>query len=66
MLQLFGETRAGRPYSYTAQDATTSGRLAVYGTVGNNGNELLYVPDRRQRPDRQLRQPGDAEPRSMR
>ncbi len=44
VIQLFGETRAGRPYSFTAQDATTSGRLAVYGTVGNNGNQLLYVP----------------------
>ncbi|OYY89892.1 MAG: TonB-dependent receptor [Sphingomonas sp. 28-66-16] len=43
IIQLFGETRAGRHYSFTAQD-TTSGRSAVFGTTGNNNRYLLYVP----------------------
>ena len=43
IIQLFGETRAGRPYSFTAQD-TTAGRSAVFGTLGNNNHYLLYVP----------------------
>jgi len=43
IIQLFGETRAGRPYSFTAQD-TTSGRSAVFGTLGNTDHYLLYVP----------------------
>ncbi|TCP34286.1 TonB-dependent receptor [Sphingomonas sp. BK235] len=48
--QLFGETRAGRPFSYTMQSAG-SGRSAVFGTVGGqnlgtNSDQryLLYVP----------------------
>lgn len=40
---LFGEYRSGRPYSLTMLD-NTSGRGAVFGTVGNLGNMLLYVP----------------------
>ncbi|PKB19455.1 carboxypeptidase family protein [Novosphingobium kunmingense] len=40
---LFGELRSGRPYSVTMLDRS-SGRGAVYGTVGNLGNMLLYVP----------------------
>jgi len=40
---LFGELRSGRPYSLTMLD-NTNGRGAVYGTVGNLGNVLLYVP----------------------
>lgn len=43
VFQLFGETRAGRPFSYTMQD-NTSGRSSVFGTVGNNDRYLLYVP----------------------
>lgn len=43
VIQLFGETRAGRHYSFTAQD-TTPGRSAVFGTLGNNNHYLLYVP----------------------
>ena len=43
VIQLFGETRAGRPFSYTMQD-TTPGRSAVFGTTGNNDRYLLYVP----------------------
>lgn len=40
---LFGELRSGRPYSVTMLDRS-SGRGAVFGTVGNLGNMLLYVP----------------------
>lgn len=40
---LFGELRSGRPYSLTMLD-NTNGRGAVFGTVGNLGNMLLYVP----------------------
>lgn len=43
VIQLFGETRAGRPYSFTMQDSTP-GRSAVFGTLGNNDHYLLYVP----------------------
>ena len=43
VIQLFGETRAGRPYSFTMQDQTP-GRSAVFGTLGNNDHYLLYVP----------------------
>ncbi|MET0268889.1 MAG: carboxypeptidase regulatory-like domain-containing protein [Sphingomonas sp.] len=40
---LFGETRIGRPYSYTMQDNSTS-RSSVFGTNGSNSRYLLYVP----------------------
>lgn len=43
VIQLFGETRAGRPFSYTMQD-NNGGRSPVFGTVGNNDRYLLYVP----------------------
>ncbi len=42
-VSLFGELRSGRPYSLTMLD-NTNGRGAVFGTVGNLGNVLLYVP----------------------
>ena len=42
-LSLFGETRIGRPYSYTMQD-TASGRSPIFGNVGALGRYLLYVP----------------------
>ncbi len=42
-ISLFGEYRSGRPYSITGLDNST-GRLATYGTVGNGGRVLLYVP----------------------
>jgi outer membrane receptor for ferrienterochelin and colicin len=42
-LGLFGENRSGRPYSLTMLD-NTGGRGATFGTVGNLGNMLLYVP----------------------
>lgn len=40
---LFGETRIGRPYSYTMQD-TSQNRSAIFGTTGSNSRYLLYVP----------------------
>ena len=40
---LFGEYRSGRPYSLTMFDRA-SGRLPVFGTVGNGSRHLLYVP----------------------
>lgn len=46
VIQLFGETRAGRPYSYTMRD-TAANRTGVFGTVltgGTTNTNLLYVP----------------------
>ncbi|MDZ7896271.1 MAG: hypothetical protein U5M50_15710 [Sphingobium sp.] len=40
---LFGETRIGRPYSYTMQDLS-SARSSVFGTIGSASRYLLYVP----------------------
>lgn len=40
---LFGETRIGRPYSYTMQELS-SARSPVFGTAGNSSRYLLYVP----------------------
>lgn len=40
---LFGETRIGRPYSYTFQDRS-SGRSAIFGTTGSLTRYLIYVP----------------------
>lgn len=44
-IQLFGETRAGRPYSYTMLDSNTV-RSPVFGTslTSSVGTNLLYVP----------------------
>ncbi len=42
-LALFGETRIGRPYSYTFQD-TSSGRSTIFGTTGSGTRYLMYVP----------------------
>ena len=42
-IALFGESRIGRPYSYTFQD-NASARSAVFGTIGSNSRYLLYVP----------------------
>lgn len=41
-LALFGETRIGRPYSYTFRD--TASRSSVFGTIGSGTRYLLYVP----------------------
>ncbi|KQT31776.1 TonB-dependent receptor [Sphingomonas sp. Leaf412] len=43
VMQLFGETRAGRPYSYTMRN-NVQGRSPVFGTISNNDRYLLYVP----------------------
>ena len=45
-IQLFGETRAGRAYSYTFFDNSNNVRSPVFGTIltGNNSTNLLYVP----------------------
>ena len=43
IIQLFGETRSGRRYSYTMRDNVTT-RSSVFGTVLNQSNHLLYVP----------------------
>jgi len=40
---LFAEYRSGRPYSAVTFDPS-GGRLAVTGTTGNAGRNLLYVP----------------------
>jgi hypothetical protein len=42
-LALFGETRIGRPFSYTFQD-TSAGRSAIFGTTGSSARYLIYVP----------------------
>jgi hypothetical protein len=39
---LFGETRIGRPYSYTFRDTGT--RSSVFGTIGTGTRYLMYVP----------------------
>lgn len=42
-ISLFGEFRSGRPYSITMLE-NTGGRGNAFGTVGNLGKMLLYVP----------------------
>jgi hypothetical protein len=42
-LSLFGELRSGRPYSLVMLENNTN-RGTVFGTVGNLGSMLLYVP----------------------
>ena len=42
-VSLFGEYRSGRPYSVTMLE-NTGGRGSAFGTVGNLGKQLLYVP----------------------
>lgn len=44
VVQLFGETRAGRRYSFTMADTVSGSRSPVFGTIGNNNAYLLYVP----------------------
>ena len=39
---LFGETRIGRPYSFTFRD--TAARSSVFGTIGAGTRYLMYVP----------------------
>lgn len=42
-ISLFGEIRSGRPYSLTMLE-NTGGRGNAFGTIGNLGKMLLYVP----------------------
>ena len=44
IFQLFGETQAGRPYSFTMEDAGSATRSAVFGVTGRDDRFLLYVP----------------------
>ncbi|ONF96325.1 TonB-dependent receptor [Sphingomonas jeddahensis] len=44
IVQLFGETQAGRPYSYTMEDFGSTQRSAVFGLTGRDDRHLLYVP----------------------
>jgi outer membrane receptor for ferrienterochelin and colicin len=44
IIQLFGETSAGRPYSYTMADAGSGQRSTVFGLTGRDDRYLLYVP----------------------
>ncbi|HEX8444140.1 MAG TPA: TonB-dependent receptor [Allosphingosinicella sp.] len=45
-IDIFGEWRKGRPYSYTfdANPTNASGRDQVFGVFGNDDRHLLYVP----------------------
>jgi hypothetical protein len=43
VISLFGETRIGKPFSYTMQDVS-QGRSAIFGNVGTQSRYLLYVP----------------------
>ena len=43
-IDMFGEARSGKPFSYTFTD-TSAGRSAVFGTVGGGGRYLVFVPD---------------------
>jgi len=42
-IALFGETRIGKPFSYTMQD-TSSNRSPIFGNVGTQQRYLMYVP----------------------
>lgn len=44
IVQLFGETQAGRPYSYTMEDAGSTTRSSVFGLTGRDDRFLFYVP----------------------
>ncbi len=43
-IQLFGETRSGRPYSYVMNNNVGNNRSPVFGTILNSAQHLLYVP----------------------
>lgn len=43
-ISLYGETKAGTPYSFTFQDNSGASRSPVFGTIGGNSRYLLYVP----------------------
>ncbi|MFA5988579.1 MAG: carboxypeptidase regulatory-like domain-containing protein [Sphingomonas sp.] len=43
-ISLYGESKAGNPYSFTFQDNSGQTRSPVFGTIGSNSRYLLYVP----------------------
>jgi Carboxypeptidase regulatory-like domain/TonB dependent receptor len=43
-IDLFGERRSGRPFTYTFRDASTQARSPVFGTI-LNGRYQIFVPD---------------------
>lgn len=43
IISLFGETRIGKPYSYTMQDVSNT-RSGIFGNTGTSARYLLYVP----------------------
>jgi len=43
-IQLFGEYRVGRPFSYTFDSQQSSGRDPLFGVFGSDTRHLLYVP----------------------
>jgi outer membrane receptor for ferrienterochelin and colicin len=43
-IDLFGERRSGRPFTYTFRDSSTQARSPVFGTI-LNGRYQIYVPD---------------------
>jgi hypothetical protein len=43
-IDIFGEWRNGRPFSYTFDTGAGSGRDPVFGVFGNDFRHLLYVP----------------------
>jgi hypothetical protein len=44
-IQLFGEYRQGRPFSYTFDSQQSSGRDPLFGVFGSDTRHLLYVPN---------------------
>jgi hypothetical protein len=43
-IDIFGEWREGRPFSYTFDTLASGGRDPVFGVFGNDDRHLLYVP----------------------
>ena len=43
-IDIYGEWRHGRPYSYTFDAGSAGGRDPVFGVFGNDNRHLLYVP----------------------
>jgi hypothetical protein len=43
-IDLFGEWRTGRPFSYTFDSLQTGGRDPIFGVFGADNRHLLYVP----------------------
>lgn len=43
-IDIFGERRSGRQFSFTGEDVGNNPRSLVYGTLGDDRRHLLYVP----------------------